>query len=254
MIIEGEQKVTNVNIYSPDVTGPQGLRVGDTLAEVMNKVRLITCVGGHDEMVQKVECSPAKSADIFTYGFALKTPLPPLPDGKALTPDILPQTLIMSNIIWSSRTLDRTALPVPAPKPVSVLSAQQLLHQGMRIMSRAYRNDGSLNSSEAGKALYYYLEAAKKGSAEAYFRIGVLYENGVGVVKNPNGAVAYYERAASLGYIQGFSQIILLQDDHKNFAGAAQTFFNFYRANPAVAMQGIGNWSEDILRTIQNIL
>ena len=111
-----------------------------------------------------------------------------------------------------------------------------------------------VQNGQAAQALDFYLEAARKGSAVAYYDIGTLYESGQGVNKTLQGALDYYKRAVALGYLQAYSRMIIVQGMNKTFNEAARTFFAFYRANPDLALQSHKDWSGDILRTIQVVM
>ena len=101
-----------------------------------------------------------------------------------------------------------------------------------------------------------YRKAAGEGSAEAHYHIGFLYETGNGVRKDNEAAIRNYNTAVSMGYAEAYTQIMLVQHQFKNFRAAANTFFRFYKANPALALAGFDNWSysPDVLRAIQREL
>src|ERR1051326_8471483 len=49
------------------------------------------------------------------------------------------------------------------------------------------------------QALSWYLKAAEQGSPDAQYRLGYLYEVGLGTAKDPQRAVSQYRRAAEGG-------------------------------------------------------
>lgn len=53
------------------------------------------------------------------------------------------------------------------------------------------------------KAYIYYLQAAERDNAEAIYRLGHLYKNGLGVNIDAAQALLYYERAAKQGHVLG---------------------------------------------------
>ncbi len=139
----------------------------------------------------------------------------------------------------------------------SVHNVQQLLDQADLTMSQAHReSDAALRNTEAKKALKLYIAASKQGSAKAYYNIGFLYEIGNGAKRNNDTAIKYYNKAASMGYMDAYEQIILVQNQFKNYKGAAKTFFKYYKVNPTLALKGFDNWvySPNVLRAIQREL
>lgn len=156
---------------------------------------------------------------------------------------------------WIDSKKNETKEPIGQLK--SVHNVQQLLDQADLIMSQAHReSDAALRNTEAKKALKLYIAASKKGSAKAYYNIGFLYELGNGVKRNNDTAIKYYNKAASMGYIDAYEQIILVQNQFKNYKGAAKTFFKYYKANPTLALKGFDDWaySPNVLRAIQREL
>jgi len=211
-----------------------------------------------EEMGRKVSCSPAVDDDVFDYVFDLKT-APNFPDVVTLTPDMIPSGAHLTDMVWRPRDPDTqadiTAAPPvkPTPPPVTT-NAQQLVQQGDRILNRAYQLDVSLWDVEAAKALKLYRQAAKMGSAIAYYKIGFLYETGNGIAKDNNVAIRYYEKAAAKGYLDAFSQIILVQNQFKNYKGAAKTFFKYYRVDSARALKDALGSSYGVARAIQRAI
>ncbi|KAG2206409.1 hypothetical protein INT46_006959 [Mucor plumbeus] len=53
------------------------------------------------------------------------------------------------------------------------------------------------------EAYIYYLQAAERNNTEATYRLGHLYQNGLGVQRDATQALLYYERAAKQGHILG---------------------------------------------------
>src|SRR5689334_13332528 len=49
------------------------------------------------------------------------------------------------------------------------------------------------------KAVEWYQKAAELGNARAHYCLGCCYENGIGVEKNERKAVEWYQKAAELG-------------------------------------------------------
>ncbi|MCP4185458.1 MAG: hypothetical protein GY761_19465 [Hyphomicrobiales bacterium] len=152
---------------------------------------------------------------------------------------------------------DDVGAPTSGQQNNSNDSVEQLLQQADQIMGDAYRqSDEVQRNSQMAKALDIYRIAAKKGSARAHYNIGFLYETGNGVKGNNETAIQYYEKAATMGYMDAFTQIILVQNQLRLYGDAAKSFFKFYKANSALALEGFENlsYSPDVLRAIQRKL
>lgn len=65
----------------------------------------------------------------------------------------------------------------------------------MVVLARAY-DEGLENIREA---LPWYQKAAAKGNAEAQTRLGLLYDEGIGVAQDTDAAMAWYAKAAAQG-------------------------------------------------------
>ncbi|WP_240331046.1 tetratricopeptide repeat protein [Helicobacter suis] len=57
------------------------------------------------------------------------------------------------------------------------------------------------------KALEYYKKAASMGYAGAYNNLGIMYENGEGVVEDYQKALEYYKKAASMGSAEAYNNL-----------------------------------------------
>jgi hypothetical protein len=242
VILDGEGGgIASIKVISALVQGPSGVRIGDSMGSIRQKIALGECYWGGEEMEGNITCYPENG----NISYAFKPPASMKPGEGDLTPQsIAPETRLI-HMTWQAPEPDaRPAAPV---KPVAVarpnpsMSIEQLLKQGNALVK----------SAQGAKALAFYLEAARKGSAIAYYDIGTLYESGNGVAKTLKGALDYYKRAVAMGYLPAYSRIIIVQGLNKDFNGAVRTFFTFYRANPALALQNHKSWNGDILRSIQ---
>ena len=70
-----------------------------------------------------------------------------------------------------------------------------------RKASKAYRN------GDYATALAGYMALAKKGNAEAQFRLGIMHDKGRGVPENDAEAIQWFRKAAAWGHVE--SQINL---------------------------------------------
>lgn len=84
---------------------------------------------------------------------------------------------------------------------------------------------------DAGKykeAFPLLLKAAEQGNAEAQFRLGILYETGIGVDKNYSAAAKWYRKAAEQGHAQAQNNLgrMYLQGMgvNKNYSSAVMWF------------------------------
>ena len=57
-----------------------------------------------------------------------------------------------------------------------------------------------LDEQEYGKAIRYFLNAAKRGNPEAQYNLGYCYKMGWGVTRNDAKMIQWYEKAADAGY------------------------------------------------------
>jgi hypothetical protein len=245
VILEGEKhNIDSIKVIGALVTGPSGVRIGDSIAKIRQNIALGECYWGGEEMEGNITCYPENS----NISYAFVPPVSMNPGEGDLTPDTISPETRLIHMTWQAPEPDaKPAIPVkpgPTIKPAPSMSIEQLLKQGNAWVKKA----------QGAQAMAFYLEAARKGSAVAYFDIGTLYESGNGVAKTLKGALDYYNRAVALGYLQAYSRIIIVQGLNKDFKGAARTFFTYYRANPALALQSHQSWSGDILRTIQVIM
>ncbi len=262
MVIEGNDAnhVASFKVYHRLVTGPSGLHVGDSIAKVRTKVALGQCYWGGEEMEGKITCFPPQGSVNYIF-------IPPdtinAEDNSDLTPETMPATSLLTRFDWAAPEGEAPPQPAVMPRPApsaapttTGLTAQQLLQQADAIMDRTYQMDVSLWDEEAAKALKLYRQAAKLGSAIAFYKIGFLYETGNGIAKDNNTAIRYYEKAAAKGYLDAYSQIMLVQNQFRNFKGLANTFFRFYRAAPTQALQEFQNtgYGTDVGRAIQKVL
>jgi localization factor PodJL len=78
------------------------------------------------------------------------------------------------------------------------------------VIATRYLNGEAGVKQDHAKAAYWYGKAASAGSAPAQYRLGTLYERGVGVAKDLKGALGWYERSASLGNVKAMHNAAVL--------------------------------------------
>ena len=64
-------------------------------------------------------------------------------------------------------------------------------------------------------ALTLFFTLAEKGHATAQFNLGVMYENGIGVIKDFKKSVGWYRMAAEQGYVKAQFNLALMYEDGK---------------------------------------
>ena len=64
-------------------------------------------------------------------------------------------------------------------------------------------------------ALTLFFTLAEQGHATAQFNLGVMYENGIGVIKDFKKSVGWYRMAAEQGYVKAQFNLALMYEDGK---------------------------------------
>ncbi|MBI3599773.1 MAG: sel1 repeat family protein [Nitrospinae bacterium] len=62
--------------------------------------------------------------------------------------------------------------------------------------------DGRHTRKDINRAAYYYYLGARRGNFNAQYRLGIMYESGIGVSKNLEEAIFWIETAAMLGHVR----------------------------------------------------
>ncbi|MBI5188924.1 MAG: sel1 repeat family protein [Nitrospirae bacterium] len=62
--------------------------------------------------------------------------------------------------------------------------------------------DGRHTTRDINRAAYYYYLGARGGNFDAQYRLGIMYESGIGVSKNLEEAIFWIETAAMLGHVR----------------------------------------------------
>lgn len=69
------------------------------------------------------------------------------------------------------------------------------------------------------KAIHYYKIAAEKDNSTALFKLGEIYEDGLGVVKNTSKAIYWYRKAANKGHYNAKESLKRLKSNWINEKG-----------------------------------
>jgi TPR repeat protein len=111
------------------------------------------------------------------------------------------RALVLLAAAWSqpASAADQPAQPTPA---------EVLLAQGMQF------EYGEGVKRDALWAAGLYCDAARLGSAEAYYRLGWMYANARGLERDDGHAVALFQRAADLGHEYAKRMLGLIRSDH----------------------------------------
>ena len=59
-------------------------------------------------------------------------------------------------------------------------------------------------------AVYWYRRAADRGSPDATYNLGKMYEGGLGVLRDPGKARELYQRAAQMGNADAKTRLVRL--------------------------------------------
>jgi ketosteroid isomerase-like protein len=111
------------------------------------------------------------------------------------------RALVLLAAAWFQRA--SAADPAAQPAPAEVLVAQALQFEHGEGVKR-----------DAVWAAGLYCDAARMGSAEAYFRLGWMYATGRGIERDDGYAVALFQRAADLDHEYAKRMLRLIRSDH----------------------------------------
>jgi len=78
-------------------------------------------------------------------------------------------------------------------------------------------------------ACRYYLVAAEAGHSGALSNLGVMYERGRGMDKNPRKAFECYQKAAKKGHVLGFYNLALLYETAKGVVKNEKKAFKLFK-------------------------
>jgi localization factor PodJL len=87
---------------------------------------------------------------------------------------------------------------------------------------------GAAASRDPAAAAVWFEKAAAQNLAQAQFRLGAIYEKGVGVPRDPNKARDYYQKAANQGHVRAMHNLAVMLaegvEGKPDYASAAQWF------------------------------
>ncbi|MEM7299453.1 MAG: PAN domain-containing protein [Pseudomonadota bacterium] len=115
--------------------------------------------------------------------------------------------------------------------------------------ARAAATNG--NGSEATRLLQL---AGQKGSSEAWFVLGWMYETGDAVPADLSVAAQHYQKANANGYPGAWFRLLLIHDRQGDFSAGTSMFLASYKDAPAAVWKIRNRLSEDLRRAIQTRL
>lgn len=127
-----------------------------------------------------------------------------LPSSMAETPSV-------ADVVQGTQPAPQASLP---PKEIGTMALREAAANGngdaQFVIATRYLNGESGVKQDYAKAAYWYGKAAAQGLAPAQYRLGTLYERGLGVAKDLDAALGWYERAAGLGNIRAMHNAAVL--------------------------------------------
>jgi localization factor PodJL len=119
------------------------------------------------------------------------------------------------------------AQPVRAPAP-PIDRTEQLADQGnaaaLTVLGLRALDGSNGAAVHLPEAIKYLTEAAEKGQAVAQYRLGTLYDRGLGVAVDPAKAAHWYELSANQGNRKAMHNLAVIYADRKDMANAARWF------------------------------
>ena len=95
-------------------------------------------------------------------------------------------------------------------------------------IGQRYANGANGLPKDDEQAAYWLNRAAEQGLAPAQYRLGTMFEKGLGVPENPTKARTWYERAGAQGNVKAMHNLAVMQAEGaggpQDFAGAARSF------------------------------
>lgn len=95
-------------------------------------------------------------------------------------------------------------------------------------IGQRYANGSSGVPQDNEQAAYWLNRAAEQGLAPAQYRLGTMFEKGLGLPENPTKARTWYERASAQGNVKAMHNLAVMQAEGaggpQDFAGASRSF------------------------------
>ncbi len=135
-----------------------------------------------------------------------------MPDGAdpVLTGSLEQPSESLSSIVSGASANDQSMAPAEAGSLQLREAASMGNTDAQFVIATRYLNGENGVTKDYGKAAYWYGKAAASGNAPAQYRLGTLYERGMGVAKDMKAALGWYERSASLGNVKAMHNAAVL--------------------------------------------
>ncbi len=105
-------------------------------------------------------------------------------------------------------------------------------------IGQRYANGSGGVPQDNEQAAYWLNRAAEQGLAPAQYRLGTMFEKGLGLPENPTKARTWYERAAAQGNVKAMHNLAVMQAEG---AGGPQDFAGASRSFEAAAQHGLAD-------------
>lgn len=105
-------------------------------------------------------------------------------------------------------------------------------------IGQRYANGSGGLPQDNDQAAYWLNRSADQGLAAAQYRLGTMFEKGVGVPENPTKARTWYERAAAQGNVKAMHNLAVMQAEG---AGGPQDFAAAARSFDSAAVHGLAD-------------
>jgi Sel1 repeat/TIR domain len=116
----------------------------------------------------------------------------------------------------------------PAASPPSVTTTPEV-DEDISTADAAKRGSEALQRKDFADALKWFRRAANKGDPNSQTQIGLLYEGGLGVEKNPEEAMRWFRLAADQGYAEAEAQIGFLYQNGLGVQSDRKTACSWYQ-------------------------
>ena len=111
----------------------------------------------------------------------------------------------------------RNYLSVQSWMNQKIWDIQEALLRYQTLVTQKKSGNFKIGGKEFKWGLHYYSLAAKHGSPGALYHLGICYECGIGVKKNEEVALCYYDQAARNGFKPALEQIYRYCEDSNLF-------------------------------------
>lgn len=129
------------------------------------------------------------------------------------------------------------AAAVPTtPEPTPPATAQQVYAEAQHLMGQVFSQPVSTWNTGLQRPIALLQQAHNQGYAPATSVLGELHENGNGLPKDQDRAIAYYLEAGRGGYLEGYYRALIVLDQEGHRDGYVDTFLALYGAAPDMAL------------------